>query len=259
MKDLIFTDTHAHLYDEQFDHDREDVIQRALNAGVTRMYLPNCDIDTIAPMMNMVKQWPGYCFPMIGLHPCSVKEDVKEALIAVEAYLVREAFFAIGEIGLDFYRDTRFAKEQVLAFEQQISWALNSRLPVVIHTRNAVNEGIAIVGRRQRGSLNGVFHCFSGNLEEAKKIIDLGFFLGIGGVATFKNSGLDLLLKEIDLEHIVLETDAPYLAPAPYRGKRNESAYIPLIAQKIADIKSIPIATVAAITTENARKLFEKN
>jgi TatD DNase family protein len=259
MKDLVFTDTHAHLYDAQFDRDREDIIQRCLDAGVTRIFLPNCDLDTIDPMMDMVKKWPGCCFPMMGLHPCSVKEDVKEVLTAMEVYLAEGSFFAIGEIGLDFYWDTRFVKEQVRAFEHQISWALSAELPIVVHTRNSIAEGIEVVTRMQQGSLSGVFHCFSGNLEEAKKIIDLGFSLGIGGVATFKKSGLDILLQEIDLKHIVLETDAPYLAPVPFRGKRNESAYIPLIAQKIADIKSISLETVAAITTGNARALFLKN
>lgn len=259
MQQLIFTDTHTHLYDEQFDHDREDMIKRALEAGITRMYLPNCDQDTITPMMSMAEKWPDHCFPMMGLHPCSVKEDFPEILAAMELLLEQRVFYAIGETGLDFYWDTRYAKEQVQAFEQQIGWAKAKALPIVIHTRNSLTEGIGILTKMQDGRLNGVFHCFSGTAEEAKRIIDLGFFVGIGGVATFKNSGLDLLLKEIDLKHILLETDAPYLAPVPYRGKRNESAYIPLIAQKVADIKAISVAAVASITTRNAQQLFEKS
>lgn len=255
----MFIDTHTHLYDEQFNDDREVVIQKALDAGVAKMLLPNCDRHTIQPMMDMQQRWPEHCFPMMGLHPCYVKENYREELKIAEEWLDKAAFCAIGEIGLDYYWDLTFVEEQKEAFNIQMGWALQHKLPVVIHTRESMAEGIEMVKQKQNGDLKGVFHCFGGSEEEAKQITDLGLHLGIGGVATFKKSSLPEVLKSVDLEHIVLETDAPYLAPVPYRGKRNESSYIPLIAAIIADAKQCSVALVEKVTTENARQLFKLN
>lgn len=253
---MKFVDSHTHLFAEEFDKDRDAIIARALAAGVDKMYLPNIDVDTVPGMLQMAEKWPANCFPMIGLHPCSVKADFQSQLDKLAAYFQQQHFWAIGEVGLDFYWDTTFKQEQVLAFGQQIDWAITKDLPVVIHTRNSIDEGIALIEKKQNGALRGVFHCFSGSIEQAQKIIALGFYIGIGGVATFKNGGLAPVLKEIDLKHVLLETDSPYLAPVPHRGKRNESSYIPIIAQKIADIKEIAIERVAEMTTQNAADLF---
>jgi len=252
----MFIDTHTHLYDAQFDEDRPEMIARALAAGVERMYLPNCDSGTLAAMQQLCAAFPDHCFPMMGLHPCSVKEDYKKELKLVQHELETGKYVGVGEIGLDYHWDTTFVADQQEAFRLQTDWAIALNLPVIIHTRKSLEDGIAIVREKQQGSLKGIFHCFSGTVEEAKEIIELGFYIGIGGVLTFKNSTLSETLSQIDLRHIVLETDAPYLAPVPYRGKRNESAYIPLIAHKLAGIKNCPVEAVAAITSENARKLF---
>lgn len=256
---MIFVDSHTHLFDTQFDQDRTAMMQRAIASGVEKMYLPNIDTETVAPMLAMKRQWPENCFPMLGLHPCSVKENFQEELTALYAWFEKEEFVAVGEIGLDFYWDKTFEKQQQEAFETQIGWALSKNLPIVIHTRNSLKEGIETIRKMQNGNLKGVFHCFSGSPEEAEQIIDMGFYIGIGGVATFKNGGLDPVLQSVGLEHILLETDAPYLAPVPYRGKRNESANIPLIAQKISDVKAIRIEDVATTTTQNTYKLFHPN
>lgn len=253
---MIFTDTHTHIYDGQFSDDEAEVIQRAVEDGVTKMYMPNCDSTTIAPMMHMAERYPEHCLPMMGLHPCYVKENYKEELAIAEQQLAENKFTAVGEIGLDYYWDKTYVTQQKEAFEQQIDWALQYNLPIVIHTRESLQDGIDIVRKKQNGNLTGIFHCFSGGEEEARQIIDIGFKLGIGGVVTFKNSKLPEILKSVDLSHIVLETDAPYLAPTPYRGKRNESSYIPLIAEKLAEIKQVSIEEVAEITTANAAALF---
>lgn len=252
-----FIDTHTHLYDEQFDQDREQMVQRAIDAGVGKMYLPNCDSETIAPMMHMVGKWPAHCFPMMGVHPCYIKENYKLELEIAESWLQKEKFSAIGEIGLDYYWDTTFVAEQKEAFNLQMDWALSLQLPIVIHTRESIQDGIDMVRAKQNGNLQGIFHCFGGTAEEAKQIIDLGFYLGIGGVVTFKKSSLPEVLRDISLEHIILETDAPYLAPVPYRGKRNESSYIPIIGTKIAEIKNCSVEEVAMITTKNAESIFK--
>jgi TatD DNase family protein len=208
-------------------------------------------------MLALEAQYPDNCYAMMGVHPCYVNENVAQELTIVEEWLGKRPFKAIGEIGLDFHWDTTYSEQQYQAFRRQLELARSYSLPVAIHSRESTRECIDEVKSLQDGRLSGVFHCFSGTLEEAKEIIDLGFYLGIGGVVTFKKSGLDKLLEQIDMEHIILETDAPYLAPVPYRGKRNESAYIPLIGEKIADIKNLKIADVAAITTSNALKLFK--
>ncbi|MFT4063019.1 MAG: TatD family hydrolase [Edaphocola sp.] len=253
---MTFIDTHAHLYDDRFAADREETLRRALDAGVKKIYLPNCDRHTIPPMMDLAEAHPEQCFPMMGLHPCYVKEDYKEELDIAEAWLQQGKFAAVGEIGLDYYWDKTFVAEQKEAFNIQMDWALHLQLPIVIHTRESVADGIAMVRQKQNGNLRGVFHCFSGTLEEAKQIVDLGFLLGIGGVLTYKKTDLPEILKQISPQHLVLETDAPYLAPVPYRGKRNESSYIPIIAQRLAAAKGVSLQEIAAVTTANAERLF---
>jgi TatD DNase family protein len=252
----MFTDTHTHLYDEQFQGAETEMMQRAIDAGVNKMYMPNCDGNTIQPMLKLADSWPSYCFPMMGLHPCYVKGNYRDELNVVMQWLSKRKFYAIGEIGLDYYWDLSFKEQQIDTFKQQIELALQCRLPVVIHSRESIEDCITIVKEKQNGSLKGIFHCFSGNSEQAKDIIDAGLHLGIGGVVTYKKSTLPSIIQEIALSHLVLETDAPYLAPAPYRGKRNESAYIPVIAAKIAEIKGISVEEVAAATTHNAEKIF---
>ncbi len=253
---MIFIDTHTHLYDEQLAPDGAEMIQRALDAGVKKMYMPNCDSGTIAPMMAVAEKWPQHCFPMMGLHPCYVKENYREELDIVARQLAAGKFHAVGEIGLDYYWDLTFKEQQIEAFEHQIDQALQYELPIVIHSRESLQDCIDIVRAKQNGKLKGIFHCFSGNEQEARQIVELGMFLGIGGVLTFKNSKLPEAIKNISLDNMVLETDAPYLAPTPYRGKRNESSYIPLIAEKLAEIKQASIEEVARIATRNADKIF---
>lgn len=252
----MMIDTHAHLYLEDFDEDRKTLMQRAKEKGVERVYLPNIDSTTIEPLLQMEKDFPQQAFPMMGLHPCNVKENVAEELQIVKQWLDKKKFAAVGEIGLDFYWDTTFKEQQMAAFRQQIDWAMEYRLPIVIHARDSLVECIDIVRSRQKGSLMGIFHCFSGTTEQAQDIINLGFLMGIGGVVTFKKSTLPELIKEIPLRHLVLETDAPYLTPAPHRGKRNESSYIPYIAEKIAEIKNCTLAEVTDATTANALDLY---
>lgn len=252
----MFIDTHAHLYDQAFEESLQEDIQRAIRAGVGQMLLPNCDKHTIGPMLALAQKWPQVCIPMMGLHPCYVKDGYEAELETMRQWLDKETFCAIGEIGLDYHWDRTFVREQKKALDTQIGWALEYDLPIVLHSRDSLPDVIDLVSKRQNGKLKGVFHCFGGSLEEARQIIDLGFYLGIGGVVTFKSSQLPQVLAEIDLEHLVLETDAPYLAPVPYRGKRNESAYIPMIAEKIASIKACSLQEVADRTTAVARKLF---
>lgn len=252
---MIYTDSHTHLYDEQLLAD-EGQIQRAIDAGVTRMYMPNCDSTTIVGMLQLADQWPENCLPMMGLHPCYVKEHYKQELALVAEWLSKRKFAAIGEIGLDYYWDMTYKEQQKEAFETQIDLALQYDLPIVIHSRESTQDCIDIVSSKQNGKLKGIFHCFSGTTEEAKQVVELGFYLGIGGVITYKKSNLPEILQAIPLQHIVLETDAPYLAPVPYRGKRNESSYIPLIAAKIAEVLNCPAEEVATITTANCKQIF---
>ena len=251
----MYIDTHSHLYDEQLIADA-DLIPRAIRAGVTKMFMPNCNSETIVPMLEIADKWPENCMPMMGLHPCDVKQNYQEELAVVADWLATRKFFAVGEIGLDYYWDTSHKSEQLSAFELQIDLALKYDLPIVIHSRESTPDCIEMVRRKQNGQLKGIFHCFSGTAEEANEIITLGFYLGIGGVVTYKKSTLPEILKEISLSHIVLETDAPYLAPVPYRGKRNESSYIPTIAAQVALIKNCSIGEVAFATTSNAMRIF---
>lgn len=249
-------DTHTHLYLEEFDEDREQVVNRAFEEGVEALYLPNVDSRTIAGMLDMEVRWPGRCFPMMGVHPCSIKEDYEEELRIAREWLEKRTFAAVGEIGIDLYWDKTFFEEQKDAFLKQINWALEFELPIVIHSRDATDEIIEIL-RSKGGPLpRGIFHCFSGNLEQANAIIESGFYLGIGGVLTFKNSGLDKIIPGVDMKHLVLETDSPYLAPVPFRGKRNESSFVKRVAEKLAEIKGVPLEEVAKVTTQNARNLF---
>jgi TatD DNase family protein len=252
----MFTDTHTHLYDEQLTVEEDAMLQRAIDAGVTKMYMPNCDSNTIPAMMRIADKWKNNCFPMMGLHPCYVKDNYKAELAIVAEWLAKHPFAAVGEIGLDYYWDLTYKTQQIEAFELQIDYALQYGIPIVIHSRESIQDCIDIVQKKQNGKLKGIFHCFSGNINEAEQIIALGLHLGIGGVVTYKKSTLPDVVAAISLEHIVLETDAPYLAPVPYRGKRNESSYIPIIAQKVAEIKQISIEEVARITNENSNKIF---
>jgi TatD DNase family protein len=253
---MTLIDTHCHLYLEEFSGDIDAVIRRAIAEGVEKFYLPSIDSGTLTAMLNLEKQFPGKCFAMTGLHPCSVKGNHMQELKIVEDSLSQRDFAAIGEIGLDFYWDRSFEKEQYAAFHQQIEWALQYDLPIVIHSRESMKETIQVVRGHQRGSLRGIFHCFTGSYDSAKEIIELGFFLGIGGVVTYKNAGLPAVLKNIGLGHIVLETDSPYLTPVPFRGKRNESAYLKYIAAKLAALKEVSVEELAKVTTENAAKIF---
>lgn len=254
---MVLIDSHAHLYLEEFKEDRQEMMERAQKAGVDKIFLPNIDSTTVEDMLQLEADYPGRVFPMMGLHPCSVNENVEKELSLVKEWLSKRNFAAIGEIGLDFYWDITFKQQQIEAFSRQIDWALQYDLPIVIHSRNSTQECIDVVQRKQDGHLKGVFHCFLGTASEAKAIIDLGFYLGIGGVLTFKKSTLPEVIKDIDLSHLLLETDAPYLAPVPFRGKRNESSYVSAVADKIAEIKSIPFEEVATVTTENTLQLFQ--
>lgn len=255
---MEFVDTHAHLYAEQFDDDRAAMLDRARAQQITRFYLPNIDSTSIDAMLQLEATHPEDCYAMMGIHPCSIKADYRQELRTAETWLQKRSFVGVGEIGIDLYWDKTYVKEQQDAFRIQINWAKELKIPFVIHSRDSLDMTIDMVQAEQDGSLRGIFHCFGGTKEQAKRIIDLGFFMGIGGVLTFKKSGLDKVLEEVDLEHLVLETDAPYLAPTPFRGKRNESAYIRQIADKLASIKEISIEKVAEVTTSNAVKLFEK-
>jgi TatD DNase family protein len=256
----MFIDTHAHLYDEQFIQDIQSVIFKSQEQGVEKIFMPNCDLSTLQPMLDIANKYPRNCFPMLGLHPCYVKEDVEEVLEVMQKHLSGNiSFSAIGEIGLDYYWDKTFVEQQKRAFELQIDWALQSELSIVVHSRESTQDCIDIIAKKQQGDLRGIFHCFSGTLNEAKQLIDLGFYLGIGGVLTFKNSDLKSIVKEIDLKHLVLETDAPYLAPVPQRGKRNEPSYIPLIASIMAEIKLVTIDEIAHQTSINANQIFKNH
>lgn len=255
---MILIDTHTHLYSKQFDEDRTKMIHRAIASNVTKMYLPNVDVDTIEGMLALEKEFPENCFPMMGLHPTSVKADYKEQLAVMENWLKQRDFVAIGEIGIDLYWDKTFIDEQIDAFKIQISWAKEKDIPFVIHARDSTAEVISVLKETHHDKMRGIFHCFGGNVEEANEIIELGFHLGIGGILTFKNSNLGETLKHIDLKHLVLETDAPYLTPMPYRGKRNESAYVNFVAEKLSDIKNCTLMEIADITTENAANLLDK-
>lgn len=249
-------DTHAHLYSRKFDSDRDEMMARAVERGIEQFYLPNIDSSSIEGMLALETAYPERCFAMMGLHPCSVQENYEEELSIVRSWLDKRRFCAIGEIGIDLYWDKSTLPIQEIAFKKQIDWALEFDLPIVIHARESLEEILAIVEEVKHERLRGIFHCFTGDIRQAERAIKLGFYLGIGGVLTFKNAGLDKTIAEIDLEHLVLETDAPYLAPVPKRGKRNESAYVYFVAEKLSEIKGISLEEIAAVTTANAEKIF---
>ncbi len=252
----MLIDTHSHIYSEDFNDDIDEVLQNAYNNDVKKIILPNIDTGTIKRLVDLSNSYPHICYPLMGLHPTSVSKDYREELKAVEYWLDKHKFYGIGETGIDLYWDRTHLKEQQEAFRYQVKLAKSKQLPVVIHVRDSFQEVYNIVHEEQDGTLKGIFHCFSGSYEEAQKIIDVNFLIGTGGVITFKNGNLVDVLKKIDLKHLVLETDAPYLAPEPKRGRRNESSYLVFIAQKLAEIYQIPLKEVADITTANARNLF---
>ena len=253
----MLIDTHAHLYSRKFDTDRVVMVQRAIDAGIARVYLPNIDAGSIEGMLALEAAFPDHCFAMMGLHPCSVQPDSwEQELATVEHWLGQRAWAGIGETGVDMHWDTSTLAIQQRAFARQIEWAKDLDRPVIIHARKANQECLEVVRPAQDGRLRGIFHCFSGTPEEAREMIGLGFMLGIGGTLTYPNSELPELLRTIPLEHIVLETDAPYLPPVPYRGKRNESAYVRQVAEVLATIKGVPVEEIARVTTENARRMF---
>lgn len=255
----MLIETHAHLYLEEFQKDIDEVIKNSVANGVGKIYLPAINSETHNALMDLEMKFPEVCFPMMGLHPCYVKENYLDELLNVERWLQKRKFVAIGECGLDFYWDKTFIKEQYIVLEKQIEWALEYKLPIVLHTRNATQETIDVIKKYKTENLKGIFHCFGGSLEEAHQIIDLGFYLGIGGVVTYKNAGLDKVLKELDVKHIVLETDSPYLTPVPFRGKRNESMHLKIIAEKIAEIMNCSFEDVELETTYNANSIFNQS
>ena len=253
---LGLTDTHTHLYSEEFDEDRNEMILRAIQSGVSRMFVPSIDSSYTQKMYDLEKHYPENVFLMMGLHPTYVKENYLEELAHVERELAAQKFYAVGEIGMDLFWDKTFLKEQQHAFQHQIQLAKKYKLGINIHCRDAFDEVFEVLESEKATDLFGIFHCFTGDINQAQKAISLGMKLGIGGVTTFKNGKIDQFLHEIDLKNIVLETDSPYLAPNPYRGKRNESAYTVLIAQKLAEIYNLPIEEIARITTENSKAVY---
>jgi TatD DNase family protein len=253
---MILTDTHTHIYYEKDPELREQLVHRCLENQVSRLFLPNVDSESISLVFSLAEQYPAHCFPMLGLHPCDVKENFKEELALIEQEITNRKIYAIGEIGIDLHWDKTTLSIQKEAFRIQIAWAKKLNLPIVIHCREAFDEIFEILSELKDEKLRGIFHCFTGTLEQANKVINLGFYLGIGGVLTYKNSGLDQVVEQIPLEHLVLETDSPYLTPVPFRGKPNESSYLIYVAQKLADIKQISIESLAEITTHNSKLVF---
>ncbi|MDW3210188.1 MAG: TatD family hydrolase [Reichenbachiella sp.] len=249
-------ETHAHIYSDKFKDDVDQMIERSKEQGIEKIYMPNIDSESIDAMLELEYRYPEYCIPMMGLHPCSVDKNFEKELYIVEDWLNKRDFVAVGEMGTDLYWDKTYFEQQKEAFNIQSRWAIEKDRPIVIHCRESIDETIALVTDLKTENFRGIFHCFSGSVEQANQIIELGFLLGIGGVATFKNGGLEPVLESIPLDHLVLETDSPYLAPVPHRGKRNEPAYLDLVAEKIATIKNITKDEVAKATTENALSIF---
>ena len=252
---MTFIDSHAHIYDQQFDEDIQDVMERCQEAGVSLVYMPNIDHASVDAMLERELRYPAQCVAMMGLHPGSVKRDFERELYQVEAWLDKRPFAAVGEIGLDYHWDTTFKTQQQEALRIQLAFAKKHDLPIVLHTRDSFDDVIALVEEQAEG-LRGVFHCFTGTVEEAQRITGLGFYLGLGGVATFKNAGMGEVIPHLDRERVVLETDSPYLAPVPHRGRRNKPSYVPLIGKRVAEAWNVDLEEVARQTTENARRLF---
>ncbi|WP_420580669.1 TatD family hydrolase [Reichenbachiella sp.] len=253
---MQLVETHAHIYSDKFKDDVDEMIERSREQGIEKIYMPNIDSESIDAMLELENRYSGYCIPMMGLHPCSVDKNFEKELYVVEDWLNKRDFVAVGEMGTDLYWDKTYFEQQKEAFNIQSKWAIEKDRPIVIHCRESIDETIALVADLKTENFRGIFHCFSGSVEQANRIIELGFLLGIGGVATFKNGGLEPVLKAIPLDHLVLETDSPYLAPVPHRGKRNEPAYLALVADKIAAVKNITKDEVAKATTENANRIF---
>lgn len=249
-------DTHAHIFAKEFDADRDDMMRHAQDQSVGKIFMPNIDHTTIDRMLELEAKYPAVCYSMMGLHPCHVKKDFEKELYIVENWLNKRKFSAVGEMGTDLYWDKTFWDQQVEAFTIQAGFARKHNLPIVVHCRESIDQTLELVEKLQDGKLKGVFHCFTGSKEQAEKLVKLGFYLGIGGVATFKKGGMENVLPHVPLDRIVLETDSPYLAPTPHRGKRNEPAYIPLIAQRVAELKNTNLAEVQRATTHNALTLF---
>ncbi len=249
-------DTHTHLYLEAFDKDRLAVVENAVTDGIAKMLLPNIDATTISPMMNLCKQFPGVCFPMMGLHPGSVNGDYQAVLQETRSWFDKDSFIAVGEVGIDLYRDQTFKNEQIEAFREQVSWSLELDLPLVIHSRDSFSEIIKVLKTFSGAPLSGVFHSFTGSIEQAFQVLELGFYIGVNGIATFKNTHLGEVVRKLEMHHVVLETDAPYLAPAPCRGQRNESRYLVSIATKIAELTGCNLMDIAKSTTKNAHNIF---
>ncbi len=256
MANAQWIDTHCHLYAEEFTGERRDMMSRAREAGVSTCYMPNVDKSSIDAMLEMETDFPDQCIAMMGLHPCSVKEDYEDQLEVVRDWLSVRKFAAVGEIGLDFYWDLTHTDAQYDAFRRQLNWSLEHQLPVAIHSRESLRQCINVVSETGGGKVRGIFHCFGGTVDEAREIIDLGMYLGIGGILTFKNSGLAEVIKEVGLDRVVLETDAPYLAPVPFRGKRNEPAYLTYIASFLSDVTGKKLEEISALTTRNAYDIF---
>ncbi len=249
-------DSHAHIYSDKYHGQSDKVVETALKSGVKKIYMPNIDSSSVEAMLQLEEDHPGVCHGMMGLHPCSVGKDFEKELAIVEKWLNKRPFVAVGEMGIDLYWDTTFLAQQQQAFRLQAGWAIEKGLPVVIHTRSSMPETLELMEEMNCEGFYGVVHCFTGTLEDARRITNMGFKLGIGGVATFKNGGLNKVLPEISLEHLLLETDSPYLAPVPYRGKRNEPAYLPLVAERVAELLSASVQEVVEATTRNALQMF---
>ena len=253
---MLLTDTHTHQYYQTDPHKLNEQMQRCFDNGVKRLFLPNVDSASIPLVFGLVNSYPENCFAMLGLHPCDVKENWQDELRRIKEAIPTHKIYAIGEIGIDLYWDKTTLDTQIEAFKIQIGWAKELNLPIVIHCRNSFDEVYQVLQEEYDENLRGILHCFTGTLEQANKLIDIGFYLGIGGVVTYKNSGLDKVVAQVDLKHIVLETDSPYLTPVPFRGKPNESSYLTYVAEKVADLHQIPVEKVAEITTENSKKIF---
>ena len=249
-------DTHAHIYASEFDNDRDEVVKRALEQGIDKILLPNIDLESIEPMLKTEAAYPEVCRSMMGLHPCYVDGNVEQTLAIIRDWFEKHNFIAVGEIGIDLYWDKTFRAEQEIAFVTQLNWAKEMDLPVVIHTRDSIEETLTLLRQEQDGRLRGVFHCFGGSVEEAQAINELGFHLGLGGVSTFKNGGMDKVIPHLDMNWVILETDCPYLAPVPHRGKRNEPAYTSLVAARVAELRGESLEAIDALTTKNAEELF---
>lgn len=254
----MLTDSHTHLYLKEFDNDLHAVIKNAQNHKVSRFLLPNINTETLPKLLSVCQKYKNTCFPMIGLHPCSVTENYVAELKKLYNQINQENFIAIGEVGIDLYWEKKYISEQKAAFTTQLNWANDHQLPIIIHSRNSFDEIYSIIKREKRKQTTGIFHCFSGTYDEAKKIIDMGFFLGIGGVLTFKNTKIADVIEKIDLQHLVLETDSPYLAPHPMRGKRNEPKFLSLIADKLSKIKNVSMEEIYQTTNTNIKTIFSK-